>query len=56
MQQERQNNGTTSFNLEGKVFFNAIKRHYKSQEQGNWRGQGRGVSSRSQGKRRDATK
>jgi len=36
MQQERQNNGTVGLNLEGKVFFNTIERHYKSQEQSNW--------------------
>jgi len=47
MQQERQNNGVAGLNLESKVFFNAIERHYKSQEQSNWRGQGRGVGSRS---------
>jgi len=49
MQQERQNNGAASLGTEGKVLFNASERHGKSQDQGNWRGQGRGIMPRSQG-------
>jgi len=52
MQQERQNNGAASLGNEGKIFFNTTERHGKSQDQGNWKGQGRGIMSRSQGRGR----
>jgi len=52
MQQERQNNGSTNLGTEGKTLFNASERHGKSQDQGNWRGQGRGFMPRSQGRGR----
>jgi len=45
MQQERQNNGAAGTSSESKILLNTSERHFKSQEQNGWKGQGRGSSS-----------
>ena len=53
IQQERKYDGTRTLSAENKVLLNtAEKTNYKAQEQGSWKGQGRGNNFRGQGRGR----